>query len=262
MIRYALEFNRHSLTLLLVLATGVATLAGCTPRTIVKKNPGPTDTGVRYYRPKPYLMVKPAVNRNGEPIPGYFSLEPTMLPDFAEEYSIHVRSGLGTNKTSVTLQDGWNLTQLNVDVDAQADETLRAAAEVIKGIPTSDPGAGFGPQQRIEVRGTNVPLGLYESIIVDDGCQKRLQGFRYIGFLPFSGSGVAAASCLDPGAEDSSIYGLVFDKQANVMVFKLLYEISGNEAQRDVVPAAVPSGAKQDADALLENNSANSDQRP
>jgi hypothetical protein len=46
------------------------------------------------------------------------------------------------------------------------------------------------------------------------------------------------------------------------MVFKLLYEIGGNEAQRDVVPAAVPSGAKQDADALLENNSANSDQRP
>lgn len=259
MVRYSLEFNRHSLTLLLVIATGLGTLVGCSPRTVVKKNPGPTDTGVRYYRPKPYLMVKPAVNRNGEPIPGYFSLETTMLPDFSEEYSIHIRSGLGSNKTTLTLQDGWNLTQLNVDVDSQTDEKLRAMAEVMKGIPTSE--AGFGSPQRIEVRGTNVPLGLYESILVHDGCQKRLHGFRYVGFLPFAGGGCDPVIGFDAGGDDS-IYGLVFDKTANVMEFKSLQEVRGNRPQRDVVSTAIPTGTPVDVNSLLEDNLPSDAKRP
>ncbi|MEM9589491.1 MAG: hypothetical protein AAGA03_19570, partial [Planctomycetota bacterium] len=43
--------------LLLLLAV---LMTGCTPRVIVRPNPGPTDQGIRYYRPKPYLKVEPA----------------------------------------------------------------------------------------------------------------------------------------------------------------------------------------------------------
>lgn len=89
--------------LLIGALAGMLAGLGCTPRTFVRKNPGPKDCGVRYYRPKPYLMVKPAVDRNGAPIPGFVSIETTVLPDFSEEYSIHIRSGLGNNKTSITL---------------------------------------------------------------------------------------------------------------------------------------------------------------
>jgi len=232
------KFHVHCCKLLLILCLTVGCLVGCTPRTLVKKNPGPNDCGVRYYRPKPYLMVKPAVDRNGAPVPGFISLETTMLPDFSEEYSIHVRSGLGNNKTSITLEDGWNLTRLNVEVDSQTDEKLRAVGEIMKGIPTGQ--FGSTSEQQIEVRGTNVPLGLYESVIVHDGCGKRLAGFRYIGFLPFSG-GLSSVG-FDSGFDDGGLYGLVFDKEANVMVFKMLHEISNNQPKREVL-AAGPTGS-------------------
>lgn len=223
---------------------------GCTPRTLVRKNPGPEDCGVRFYRPKPYLLVKPAVNKNGEAVPGYVSIEPTTLPDFSEEYSIEVRSGLGSNETSITLEDGWKLTGLNVDVDSQVDESIRAAAEIVKGIPT---GGDFGAQHRVEVQGVNVPLGLYESVISDQGGKKRLYGFRYVGFLPFSGCPVEIDGCDSVPCQASEMYGLVFDKQANVMVFKLLHQIDANsDPQRKVILAGA-GPEKQDADALLED---------
>jgi hypothetical protein len=240
-------------TMLLLAALCTTSCMGCLPRTLVKKNPGPDDCGVRYYRPKPYLMVKPAVNKNGEPVPGYVSLEPTTLPDFSEEYSIHIRPGLGSNETNITLEDGWKLTGLNVAVDSKFDENLAAVAEVAKGIPTS---GDFGPEHRIEVRGMNVPLGLYESVIANDGCQKRLYGFRYVGFLPFSGCPVEMSGCQNATCEEAAMYGLVFDQEANVMVFKLLHEISENKtAKREVILSSSTNGPKQDADAELEDNS-------
>jgi hypothetical protein len=238
-------------TRLLAVLLVIHCCSGCVPRTLVKKNPGPDDCGVRFYRPKPYLMVKPAVNKNGEPIEGYVTIEPTTLPDFSEEYSIHIRSGLGSNETSITLEDGWKLTGLNVDVDSQTDENLRAVAEIAKGIPT---GGDFGASHRVEVRGMNVPLGLYESVIDHDGCQKRLYGFRYVGFLPFSGCPVEMSGCHGASCDEGAMYGLVFDQEANVMVFKLLHEISENKnPERKVVESPGAVVPKEDADAGLEN---------
>jgi hypothetical protein len=250
------RFARLGLLLLGLLV--IAGNLGCTPRTLVKKNPGPNDAGVRYYRPKPYLMVKPAVDRNGNPLAGYVSIETTMLPDYNEEYSIHIRPGLGNNKTSITLDDGWNLTKLNVEVDSQTDEKIRAFAEVAKGIPTG--GLGMGGDLRVDVKGVNVPMGLYESVISHDGCQKRLLGFRYIGFLPFSHGPVEGSGGLP--YEDTLLYGLVFDKEANVMVFKLLHEISENaQPQREVFELNSGSGIgrttgleNEDVNELLEDN--------
>lgn len=233
---------------------------GCAPRTMVKKNPGPNDAGVRYYRPKPYLMVKPAVDRNGNPLPGYVSIETTMLPDYSEEYSIHIRPGLGNNNTSITLDSGWNLTKLNVEVDSQTDEKIRALAEVASGIPTG--GLGSGLDLRVDVKGVNVPMGLYESVISHDGCQKRLLGFRYVGFLPFAQGVVEGTGGGMMVYEDPLLYGLVFDKEANVMVFKLLHEIPENaQPQREVFDLAAGSGSagstgleSEDINELLEDN--------
>lgn len=83
--------------------------AGWLPSTWIVKNPGDRDCGLRYYLPKPYLTVKPLINKSGEPVAGFVSLEQVVLPDFSEEYSIHVRTGLGTNDTQIKLTNGWRL---------------------------------------------------------------------------------------------------------------------------------------------------------
>src|SRR5262249_10468075 len=61
------------------------------------------DTGIRYWRPKPYLLVTPA-----DPTGRMVNLKLEYLPDFSEEYSLHLRG-----KASVALKDGWNLVGVN-----------------------------------------------------------------------------------------------------------------------------------------------------
>lgn len=220
---------KPALTILMIVSLSICINTGCTPRTIIKKNPGSKDCGVRYYRPKPYLMIKPAVDDGGKPVPGYVSIEVTTLPDYSEEYSIHIRPGMGSNNTQITLKDGWNLTNLNVDVDTQLDETLGAMADVISAVPTP---TGGGRESAVTVRGINVPLGLYEAVISRDKCTKRLYGFRYIGFLPFSPCPLEMNGCHEYPCEAAPMYGLVFDQTENVMVFKPLLEIPHLEAKR------------------------------
>ena len=75
-------------------------LGGCSSVNVVK-NPSPEDNGIRYYRPKPYLMVSPA-DATGRMV----KLEILYLPDYCEEYSVHPR---GKKPPAVQLKDGWNL---------------------------------------------------------------------------------------------------------------------------------------------------------
>ncbi len=185
--------------------------AGCFPATRVVRNPGCHDKGIRYYRPKPYLLVKPHVDRNLDVTDEFVDIEIQMLPDFSEEYSIHVRSGLGSNDTSIKLTDGWNLTALDVDVDSRIDENVRALTEGISRFVKSE-GRDDAAAGRAVVRATNVPIGYYESIISrgHDG-QKRMYGWRYIGFSPYACCPLEA--CGANGHRDGQgleLYGLVF----------------------------------------------------
>ena len=34
-------------------------LVGCSPKVVVRKSNGVHDTGIKYYRPKPYLLITP-----------------------------------------------------------------------------------------------------------------------------------------------------------------------------------------------------------
>lgn len=217
------------LCLLCALLSGI----GCLPRTTVHKNPGPLDHGVRYYRPKPYLFLKQAVDKNGNERAGFVSLELQWLPDFAEEYSIHVHPGLGMNQTKIMLQDGWNLTSLDVDIDSQFDENVEAIAELV-----SQAGALGGGQRSaagapsLTVEATNVPLGLYEAVITKglDG-KKRLYGFRYVGFFPFAACPVDSCGQDCIPCEQAEIYGLVYERGA--MVFRPLGTLPDQVLIRD-----------------------------
>lgn len=231
---------RHN-CLLIALVTAAITVAGCTPRVRVRQSPGPTDTGIRYYRPKPYLRIEPAgsVVTEGKvstttPSDEFVAISLEYLPDFSEEYSIDVRPGLGSANVSVGLTDGWNLTSLNQELDTQFDENVKAVAELAKAatgfIPSakSTDSAVPGTMQRFVVAATNVPIGYYESVISKDTCgKKRLYGWRYVGFLPFTPcpTEMCGTQHLACGSVPSDLFGIVF--QNGVMTFKHLDEIAG-----------------------------------
>lgn len=225
-------------TLVSILICGLCFGAtGCLPRVNVVQNPGPRDKGVRYYRPKPYLLVTPAgkaytdpeSKKNVvEPSDTYVQIQLQYLPDFSEEYSINVRTGFGTADVGIKLENGWNLTEINQKLDSQTDENLKAVAELIKAVPPAAFGANVEAVPPATVSARNVPLGYYESVIGRDNCgKKQIFGWRYLGFMPYAQcpitpSGGDCSICGEGG--DMAIYGLVFEN--NVMVFKSLGEIS------------------------------------
>ncbi|MEO8268325.1 MAG: hypothetical protein ABI557_01320, partial [Aureliella sp.] len=194
--------------------------SGCTPRVIVRAHPQSDDRGIRFYRPKPYLKVEPAevaIDKNQTSlVPGLVRISLAYLPDFSEEYSIDVRSGLGIANVGIKLQDGWNLTEISQELDSQTDENTKAFASILSAVGDVIPTSSSGDRNAalsFTVPSRNVPIGFYESIIGLDarGC-KRLYGFRYVGFVPFSGcplnmGGSQTACCDDP---NSGLYGLSF----------------------------------------------------
>jgi hypothetical protein len=222
---------------------------GCTPRIRVISNPKPHDKGIRYYRPKPYLLVtssgetKVTVTEDAKqtvtvPDAKYVNIQLQYLPDFEEEYAIDVRSGFGVADVAITLDQGWNLTSINQKLDSQTDENLQGAAALIGSIAkvaggTSGSGVDANKSTQppsFNVVATNVPLGYYESVIGKDQCgRKRLYGFRYLGFMPYQSCPVQASGAQSVGCNTEELYGIVFHN--GVMTFKLLSEIAATTLQ-------------------------------
>ncbi|MEK6249935.1 MAG: hypothetical protein N2C12_17255, partial [Planctomycetales bacterium] len=123
--------------LLLMLVFCVA-FGGCFPGVKVRKNPGPKDLGVRYYRPKPYLLLSPMAE--GRDNDQHVAISLVYLPDYSEEYSINVKPGFGSANVQIKLDQGWNLTQLNQDLDSQTDEIRSAVGDVIGKLPLAGSG--------------------------------------------------------------------------------------------------------------------------
>jgi len=210
----------------------------------VVANPTPHQKGIRYYRPKPYLLVSSGIaeitvsdkekttTTRMVPDPKVVNIQLVYMPDFEEEYAIDVRTGFGTADVSITLEDGWNLTAINQNLDSQTDENLKGVAELlgaIGGLPA--PAAQKGersPETRAaatcNVKATNVPLGYYESVIGRDASgRKRLYGFRYLGFLPYASCPQSMQGLECGNCETADLYGLVFED--DTMVFRRLNEI-------------------------------------
>lgn len=226
----------RSVVCTIALMLAVHASVGCVPRTVVKKNPNSWDKGVRYYRPKPYLKLAPHLVKEAgkdalthDPTSIEISLE--YLPDFSEEYSIHVKSGFGSNNTSISLADGWNLTSLNVHVDSQTDENIAAVGSLLQGA------AGLAkdalpsvPGDKFVVKATNVPMGYYESVIGVHCGKKQLYGFRYVGFMPYAACPQLACGGAEPfNCEGDLVYGLVFE--SGVMTFKSLGSVQALSAK-------------------------------
>lgn len=130
-------------------------------------------------------------------------MEVKYLPDYNEEYSIRLTPGLGIGTLNLTLQDGWNLTNVGQTTDQQTSQILGSIATLAATIKPGAAAAGGGgkanmlnapeknPTLIIDAK-KDVPLGFYEPIIATDPSGKKfLFGWRYVGFMPFSGCPVA-----------------------------------------------------------------------
>lgn len=245
---------------LLILAVGIA-LVGCT-RVVVQKDPGPRDKGIRYYRPKPYLLIVPdssaasskptfsaSINQN-KPIEvvtpaGYsqhvqpntverlpppvpetrkVSISLQYLPDFAEEYSIRLMPGLGIGELNVKLDNGWNLTSVGMKTDQQTDEIIKATADLVAA-PPGPKGMDF-TDPRGAIYAVNIPFGFYEAVIATDPHgRKQLYGWRYVGFMPFQACPVQPCGMNMIDCHDpTGIYGMVINNDG-VMRFERLGDL-------------------------------------
>jgi hypothetical protein len=183
------------------LVIGIIFVVGCHPGIQIHKNPRDCDTGIRYYRPKPYLLItagpvssdtKSAEHQPSEvghsgpsnPHENKLTMQLQYLPDFSEEYSINFRPGLmGTAEVSVSLDDGWNLKAINQKSDNKVPETISALGSLAQSVVHTSQ-AAISPCPA--TASVDIPLGYYESVISrgPDG-RKRLYGWRYVGFMPF-----------------------------------------------------------------------------
>ncbi|MCC6508810.1 MAG: hypothetical protein IT423_06865 [Pirellulaceae bacterium] len=217
---------KRFLPLLSVLGMVCLAISGCTPRIIVRQHPTADDEGIRYYRPKPYLLIS-ALAKDTNASADNVSITLDYLPDFSEEYSINVRSGLGFADVNVGLQDGWNLVSINQKLDSQTDETIKATGDLLKAV-VSSPTSGSGQSQArpvIQVPARNVPLGYYEAVIGKNRHgKKQLFGFRYVGFMPYQACPIDVCGSCTAACDDGLLYGLTFD--SGVMTFKPLCDMA------------------------------------
>lgn len=114
----------------------VSTL-GCAHIDIHKLKPGADDSGLRFYRPKPYLWV----------MLGEAGCTPSIeyLPDYSNEYIIEPHYWLGTVTFKPTLDKGWNLIAYDSTVDTKIPETINAFAGLLKEAGSIATTAGAAP---------------------------------------------------------------------------------------------------------------------
>jgi len=82
------------------------------------------DNGVRFYQPHPYLFVTSDEHGNLR-----YSVE--WLPNLKKEFLITTKAGSGAVKTKITLEEGWNLTQLDADVDSKTVEKAKVIPDLV-----------------------------------------------------------------------------------------------------------------------------------
>jgi hypothetical protein len=156
------------------------------------------------------------------------------LPDYNEEYSIKLRPGLGVGSLQMQLQDGWNLTSVGMQTDQQTAQILGAVASIISAVRGGGAPAGgpsktavpkYGAMELCVEAQRDVPLGFYEPVIATDPHgRKCLFGWRYVGFMPFTGCPVEP--CVQPNVVTCSpdeLWGII--ATSNSIKFQRLSDI-------------------------------------
>lgn len=97
-------------------------LCSCAGVTVKKVTAGDVNTsGVKYYRPYPYLLVT-----------AQSEYKIIYLPKMDEEYSISSKPGFGSAGATCKLENGWNLTEYSDKLDSKVPETINAVSGLLK----------------------------------------------------------------------------------------------------------------------------------
>lgn len=141
----------------LIFLIAVVFLAGCAS-TITGK-PGDAD-GIAYYMPRPYFLITKnidhAPSKIGKTEPkknseekkvikktsiqaenkkrDFYQFQVIYLPDLTQKRSLKIISRTGKIDTKITLKDGWQLTGINLDADADTAGIITAFASAIPSI--------------------------------------------------------------------------------------------------------------------------------
>lgn len=151
-------------------------LTGCAGVTVTKITPknDKSAKGIRYYRPWPYLLVSQDANDATA-----LSLTTVYLPNVKENYAINTKSGLGKLDSTITLEDGWKLTQYSDKTDTQIPETIQAigsvSADTIKAILEV-----ITRTNGVERKEIPLTPGLYRFEFNDEGA---ITNFVYVPFV-------------------------------------------------------------------------------
>lgn len=136
-------------------------ISGCSSVKITKiDGKTPYEDGLRFYRPKPYLLVTVVEKK---PVATLI-----WLPDKSEEYVIRQNVGWGKNEIKAKLENGWNLTEIGQLVDSQVPQTITALGSLINPID-------------LFVEGGDASASVLFEIVYDR--EGKISGVRKIGFI-------------------------------------------------------------------------------
>ena len=178
-----------------VLLLAAVLLAGCAS-TITGK-PGHVD-GVAYYLPRPYLLItknltsvpfetsisapkgaakeqktdkKTAVRAENKAGDSY-QFQVIYLPDLAQKRTLQIISRTGKIDTKITLKDGWQLTGINLNADADTANIIGSLAAAISPAPGVPKAVGDVKKSMEdispEVKTQEAGLWLYEMRVEND----------------------------------------------------------------------------------------------
>lgn len=97
----------------------------------VHKAKNSSEAGIRFYQPRPYLMVKEGADKG-------LVYDVIYLPDYSNEYIVKKKGFIGTANVTIKLENGWNVTDFGSTYDSKTPETLTALAGLLPALMSSN----------------------------------------------------------------------------------------------------------------------------
>ena len=113
------------LLVLAVLAVAFGLLTGCATVKVYSDAGLTTETGLRYYTLKPYLLVEYMANKDNT-----VETSVVFLPDLSAPQYIKVKPGIGSSELKMTFSNS-TLESYGVATDSQLPESMAAFADIL-----------------------------------------------------------------------------------------------------------------------------------
>ena len=145
-------------------------LSGCATVKIYTDAELKTETGLRYYTLKPYLLVEYLANKDNT-----VKTSIVYLPDLSSPQYIKLKPGIGSSELKMTFSNS-SLESYGVATDSQLPESMAAFADILsKSAYAAQNFSGAGPDTA-PGQEQATPFRLFEIIITGSGASLREVG--------------------------------------------------------------------------------------